>query len=240
MINGFRQGLICLFALAMLFFQGLLCLSECSEMTADDILRHLRARFAEINDYTVLLQVETDIPQVHVPQMEVRVFFKQPDKLHLQSKGFAMLPREGMIINPNRFKKEDFYMSILGKETLKGIEAFKLELAPRKEGIKLKKLVIWVDPVRWITLKARSITWQGQSIDVAFEYKKFQGRHWLPVNALAKVDMKGFKGFSSFHDSHGWGNETTAHESKGKIIVKFLDYRINKGIPDSIFRQEQE
>jgi len=238
--NRFRSWLIGLSVLATLLFQGFDYPTKGNELTADDILRNLQSAFAKIEDYTVLLHVETDIKQVRVPQMEIKVFFKQPDKLHLQSKGFAMLPREGMLINPNRFRKEDFYMSILGKETFKDMETFKLELVPRKEKIKVRKVIIWVDPVKWISLKIDTITWHGQSIKIDFEYRKFLDRYWLPVKAKAFVDLSGFKGFSSFHERSGWekGSGTGFMDKKGEITVQFYDYRINEGIPDSIFDQE--
>ena len=240
MKNRFRFWLLWLSVLVMLLFQGFDYSAKCNELTVDDILRNLQSTFTEIEDYTALLHVETDIKQVRVPKMEVKVFFKQPDKLHLQSKGFAMLPREGMLINPNRFSKEDFYMSILGKEIIKDMETFKLELVPRKEKIKVRKLIIWVDPVKWISLKIDTVTWHGQSIKVDFEYRKFLDRYWLPVKAKAAVDLSGFKGFSSFHEMPDWerGAGTGSMDKKGEIIVQFYDYRINEGIPDSIFRQE--
>lgn len=240
MKNRFRLWLICLSVLAILLFQGFDHPSKGNELTADDILGNLQSTFAEIEDYTALLHVETDIKQVRVPQMEVKVFFKQPDKLHLQSKGFAMLPREGMLINPNRFSKEDFYMSILGKETFKDMETFKLELVPRKEKIKVRKFIIWVDPVRWISLKIDTVTWHGQSIKVDFEYRKFLDRYWLPVKAKAVVDLAGFKGFSSFHEMPDWekGGGIGSLDRTGEITVQFYDYRINDGIPDSIFGQK--
>ena len=139
MTNGLRICLIWASALSMLLFQGFHCPSLCNEMTAAHILEHLQAKFAEIDNYSVLLSIKTDITQVHVPQMEVMVFFKQPDKLHLQSKGFAMLPREGLLINPNRFRKEDFYMPTPEKEAIGDLEAFKLELVPRKGRHKIEK-----------------------------------------------------------------------------------------------------
>ncbi|MBW2610485.1 MAG: hypothetical protein JRC68_09105 [Deltaproteobacteria bacterium] len=231
--------LIWLSALILLLFQGSDCISQGTELTVDDILRNLQSTFAEIEDYTVMLNVKSDIKQVRVPQMEVTAFFKQPDKLHLQSTGFAMLPREGMFINPNRFNREDFYMSILGKETLKDIETIKLELVHRNEKIKVRKLIIWVDPVRWISLKIDTVTWQGQSASVDFKYEKFQDRYWLPVKASAMMDLTGFKGFSRFHEMPDWENETesASNDRKGEITIQFYDYRINEGIPDFIFEQ---
>jgi len=217
--------------------------SQGREITADDILRHLQSAFAEVEDYTVRLHAEIDMEQVRVPPMDVTVYFKQPDKIHLQSKGFAMLPREGIFMNPNRFSKENFYMSLLGKETLKNVETYKIELVPRKEEIKVRKLTIWVDPERWIFLKVHTISWRGQSAQVDFEYTQFQDNYWLPVRATATINLKEFKGFSHFfHKMPGRERENAAGSGAktGRITIQFSDYKINVGLSDSIFEQESE
>ena len=239
MRNRFEFLSVFLLTLTALLLQGAVSPARGDDLTAEDVVRNLQSRFAEIEDYTVLLSVESDIEAFRVPRMEVKAFFKQPDRLHLESKGFAILPKEGIFINPNLFTNEDFYMAMLGKETLKGRELLKLELVPRKEGIKVRKLVLWIDQVRWITLKIEIVTWQGQSFQVDLEYKKFQDRYWMPVKATAMVDFSGFRGFSSFHGGSGWETPDRAgsDKMKGEITVRFDDYRINEGIPDSIFGQ---
>ncbi len=225
-------------ALVLLLFHGVNTPVLGDDLKLDNILQHLRSTFAEIEDYTVMLDVTSNIRQVRVPQMKVKAFFKQPDKLHLESRGFAMLPRESMLLNPNRFNREDFYMTLLGKETLKDMETFKLELVPRKDSIKVRKLILWVDPLRWIILKIDSITWQGQSFEVTFKYDKFLEKHWLPVKASVMVDLSGFKGFSHFHDRPEWEEKKEASgDKKGEVIVRFYEYRVNTGISDSIFTQ---
>ena len=128
---------------------------------------------------------------------------------------------------------------MLGKEALKDRELLKLELVPRNEGMKVRRLVLWIDPNRWVTLKIEIVTWQGQSFQVDLEYKKFQDRFWMPLKATAMVDLSGFRGFSSFHGRSGWEtpNRAESDKMKGEITVGFYDYRINEGIPDSVFDQ---
>jgi outer membrane lipoprotein-sorting protein len=238
--NRFFLKIIGLSALAVLFLQGLAFQTRGDELSVEDVLKNFQKTFAEIMDYTVLLQVKTDIQQIRVPQRNVKVYFKQPDRLHLQSKGFAMLPKEGMFINPNRFNRKDYYMSLLGMESLNGRSVYKLELVPRNEKLRVRKLTLWIDSVRWVALQINSVTWQGQSIAIQFDHEKFQDKYWLPVKVTATVDLKEFKGFSSFHDSHGWEDESKSAEGSrpGNIIIQFSDYVINGGIPDSIFEEE--
>jgi outer membrane lipoprotein-sorting protein len=212
------------------------------EPAAEDVVRNLQATFSLIEDYTVRIDIETDIQGVNIPRMEVKAFYKEPDKMHLESRGFAMLPREGVLINPNRFNGKDFYMSILGEEMVGTRETYKLELVPRREEIKVRKLILWIDPERWIILKIDSVTWQGQSMKVEFQYERFLERYWLPATAMATVNLASFKGFSSFHDGPDWdqARRTETEERKGTITIRFHDYRVNEGIPDSIFDQQAE
>ncbi len=237
-----RTNWIWLSSMAALLFPGLIYPAQGGAPTVQAILGNLKSTFAMIEDYSVQIVVETDIERVHIPRMEIKVFFKQPDKIHLQSNGFAMLPRDGMFINPGWFNEREFYVSILGRETIQNKETFKLELVPRREDIKVRKLVIWVDPSRWIILKIDTITWRGQSVEVEFQYKKYLDRYWLPVTASARIDLSAFKGFSSFHDrpDSNWGGGDDSAGRKGQIFIRFFNYRINEGIPDSIFQQDRE
>lgn len=225
-----------------LVFQNLGYASQGHDITAADILRHMRSTSSEIEDYTVRLRAEIDMEKVRVPPMDITVYYKQPDKIHLQSKGFAMLPRDGIFINPNRFSKEDFYMSLLGKETLKNVETYKIELVPRKEKIKIRKLTMWVDPERWIFLKVHTVSWRGLSAHVDFEYALFQDKYWLPVSAIAIINFAGFKGFSPYYKMLGREKENASEsgDKTGRITIQFSDYKINVGLSDSIFEQQKD
>ena len=66
------------------------------EPSGADILRHVETQVAGVKDYTVTLDVVADIERLKVPPMHATLYFKQPDKVHIESKNFAMLPRESM------------------------------------------------------------------------------------------------------------------------------------------------
>jgi outer membrane lipoprotein-sorting protein len=225
-----------------LVLPNLLYASQSHDITAADILRHIRSTWSEVEDYSVRLQAEIDMEKVRVPPMDIMVYYKQPDKIHLQSKGFAILPRDGIFINPNRFSTEAFYMSLLGKETLKNVETYKIELVPRKQEIKIRKLTMWVDPERWIFLKVHTISLRGLSAHVDFEYALFQDKYWLPVRAIAIINFTGFKGFAPYHKMFGREKESDseAGDKTGRITIQFSDYKINVGLSDSIFEQPKD
>lgn len=210
------------------------------ELPLDGILSNMKATFAHINDYSAILHLKTDIKQIRIPDTEIKVFFKQPDKLRFKSKGFAILPRQGMFFNPNSLNKNDFYMSVLGKDLIGANEFTKVELVPRKDSIKLRKLILWVDTDRWIVMKIETLTWQGQAFDIYFDYNQFLNKFWMPVSIRAVVDLAGFKWFDSFHDHPEWEEspKKEPEQNIGEIKVEFSKYKINEGIPDSVFEKE--
>jgi len=211
-----------------------------SELTANDILGRVRSTFSEIRDYAVKVHAEIDMEKVRVPPMNVEVYFKQPNKIWMKSKGFAMLPREGIFLNPNRFNGENFYMSLLGKETLGQTEAYIIEFVPRKEEIKVRKLTMWVDSERWIPMRVHTMSLRGQTVKIDFEYAMFHEKYWLPIRIIAKLNMADFKGFPTHRGfPRNEGDDMNESQPKeGKMAIEFSDYRINIGLPDSLFEKE--
>ena len=87
---------------------------------ASAILSHVRATFAGLDDYTVEMHAELDMPNVQIPPMDVIVYFKQPDKLHVKSEGFAMIPKQGVLLNPNAWQDSLFYTAVMEPDTVDG------------------------------------------------------------------------------------------------------------------------
>ena len=76
--------------LALLVFPISSYSSQSPEITAEEILGHVLSAFSEIEDYTVQLHAEFDMEDIQVPPMDVTVYFKKPDKIHLESTSFVM------------------------------------------------------------------------------------------------------------------------------------------------------
>jgi len=200
------------------------------------VVKNLRDSFSQINDYTVQIHAEADIKSMQIPPMDVIVYFKQPDKIHFKSTGFAMLPREGLFFNPDRLTGENFYMT-LTSDSLNESTQFKLEFIPKNEQIQARKLIIWVDPARWVVSRIQTISWQGQTTQINFEHRLIEKKYWLPQSAVIDVNLSGFRGFA---DRMGMPDRNSAKEDSmpaknGVITVKFSKYKINSGLPDSIF-----
>ena len=72
----------------------------------DSVLSNMRQQFDIVNDYRVELQVTLHTPRLRMPRKRMTLYFKRPDKVRLESTGFAMLPRRGLVLSPDSLFKE--------------------------------------------------------------------------------------------------------------------------------------
>ena len=61
---------------------------------ADEIITNVKNKFETVKDYQVDLKIEVDMEFLRVPKVSATVYFKQPDKMKMDSKDFAVLPKE--------------------------------------------------------------------------------------------------------------------------------------------------
>lgn len=219
----------------------LLSATTSSAIEPEIILKNLREIYSQIRDYKVQVHAEADIENMQIPPMDVTVYFKQPDNIHFESKGFAMLPREGLFLNPDHLTSENFYIS-LAMDSLEKSKIYKLEFIPKNEQIQARKLILWIDPEKWIVRRIQTISWQGQATQINFEQHLIDNKYWLPRSAVIDVNLSGFRGFA---DRMGMPERKSAKADSlpaknGKIMVSFSKYKINTGLPDSIFDSQMK
>ena len=65
------------------------------------IIEKTESQYRSIKDYQVKMTISMKIPAFRMPKKKYTVFFKQPDKLEIKSRGFGLLPRTGMFTSPS-------------------------------------------------------------------------------------------------------------------------------------------
>ena len=81
----------------------------------DQILDEVKKTFNQVQDYVVDVNVKVDVDFIKMPETKATIYYKQPDKVHLESESFALLPREGLDVSPMGLLKEK-YTAIYQKE----------------------------------------------------------------------------------------------------------------------------
>lgn len=215
-----------LFLFAASFVQG----QTRSQPSGEAILKYVEANFSGIRDYTVSLEAKVDLERLKVPQMKATMYFKQPDKVHFDSEGFALLPKEGLSFAPGSLTSRYDVEEVKEENAL-----FVLTLKPKARKTNARPLVT-VNPVNWTVLRIASSQPGGRNIQTDFEYEKLEG-YWLPVRLTATLAVDTSE--ASVSDDVQQRRPSFVPR-QGTIQIRYSGYRINSGLPDELFEQKEQ
>lgn len=205
----------------------------------DEILKTVIKNFDRVQDYVVDVNIKVDVQGVKVPETKAKIYFKQPDKIHLESEGFAMLPKDGMLFSPSSLLKND-YTAIYEKDVeLNGAKVSVIKVIPSGEQSEIILSTLWVDQSKKMIRKIESTTKSDGTFSIDFNYND-EIKFPLPTQIifyfnLDKMNLQ-LNNKNSDPDNRKRGFDST---TKGKVVVKYSNYVINKGINDSVFEEKK-
>lgn len=192
-------------------------------------------KFDGIKDYVVDVKVHLDLKAVQAPDMEAKVYFKEPDKVKIDSRGLFFMPKDVGIINPRKFDPDKFEIAILDTLTYQGDPAVRLSLVPKKDETGGHNIVLTIDKKDWLIVEIATAPYPGREASAKITYGTFDGFQ-MPVKVEVNLDVGKLEGrVREFGPEHG-----RVSELKGKVDVYYSNYRINSGLPDDIFKKDED
>lgn len=227
---------------AFALFVFLVPFGDAHAQNASTILNNVEKGFEGIDDFEVTLEADVDIERVRVPKMQATMYFKKPDRVHFTSSSFVMLPREGIVVNPSLLR-ERYNASELGKDTLDGRIVHKLQLDAKAAQIRLRQMLLWVEPSNWTIVRMETMPYQGRVLRLSFAYELVGGTHWLPRTLQASFETTGRDTTDRMEllqvdPDTPQRSEMRRPLRSGTITVRYSDYKLNVGLPDELFEQQ--
>ncbi len=210
-------------------------LSPAQMPTAVEILHNMKSQFDLVKDYTATLKVAVDMEKMQIPEMLVTIYFKQPDKIHIEAKNFAMVPREIVGLNPAQLL-DKFDATVVGSERKESVTVYKLRLVSKPEkGKPVRESYIWVDGKRWVVIHYESTPSDVRKVAVDLEYETVDGKYTLPSKIEARMDIQ-----QSPDSSAEKMYNPQRMPRKGTASIMYSDYKVNTGLSDEIFEKKKD
>ncbi len=214
---------------------------------AHQVLDSLRARFNRVEDYQVDLQVSLDMPMLRMPRKKMTFTFKQPDKTHLKARGFAMVPRRGLVLSPDSLFQQLRDLTIIGDTLLNGQTCLILRGFEKGPGDLTLMADVIVDRKLWLV---RCITTHLEDHEVFLrlrtEYVEVAPGIHMPAETRLRFQLneRFIRGRHNRPGSFDPDVQEPLLDDKGDMIgeaaIVFTNYRVNHGIPDEYFREEEK
>lgn len=202
------------------------------------ILENVKKQFNSINDYTVDATISVDVDFLRVPETHAKIYFKQPDKVRMKSEGFALIPKQGLSFSPATLLNEDFSAIYVKSDSLDHLSVEVIKVIPLDDSLNIILMTLWVDTTHNVICKIESTTKNAGTIlmELKYDYMKYE---ILPVEVIFSFNLSNFKLPASLTGEFDRPAEENAESEMdqitGNVSIKYENYLINKGIPDSVF-----
>jgi len=228
---------------ASIFFVSAQAQKKGNDASAAAMMLNTAKGFEAVNDFVATIEAEVDMERMRVPKMSAMMYFKKPDRVHFSSTNFAMLPREGIVLNPARLR-ERYEPKLAGDDTLNGRKVQKLELTAKDAKIRPGRLILWIDPGNWTISRMETVPYQGRVLRLLFTYELQAGGFLLPKTMKASFELvardSSEKLLNLDVQAPPQFDETPRPSRSGSITVKYLEYKVNVGLSDDIFEKRDE
>ena len=208
----------------------------------DSILDRVKEEFNQIDDYTVDVKIKVDVDFLKMPDREAKIFFKKPDKIHIESEGFAMLPKEGLNFSPLGLLNSKYSSFYVREDTLNGIETSVIKVIPLEGGADVILSTLWVDTKRDLILKIESSRKPQGTFVIDLDYLKTDKGFWLPSSMIFSFSIDRSilpRQFNFDADSDDKkAREDSTKTRTGKVFLDYSNYKINTGLSDEIFENK--
>jgi hypothetical protein len=208
--------------------------STSGHISGAEVLRKAETVFSGVSDYTVTLDITAEVERLSVPPMHVTMYFKQPDKVHFDAEGFALLPREGMAWNPGRLL-ERYSVEGLAEDTVDGKTDYRLSLKTKDEKDRFRTALLYVDRDRWVADRIVFSSSDGRMMTVNIVYELISS-HWLPlVMRFEYVSQPAEAADAPWQGQAPEGGRKQMPRN-GVVTILYSGYRVNTGLDDGLFQ----
>lgn len=208
----------------------------CQTMNPDLIIKNAKNTFSIVKDYSVDATVKIEANFIKVPDMNVKIFFKQPDKVHIQSQEFALLPKTGLNYSPSSIfygKYSSFYVK---EDTIDGAKTYVVKIIPLEDNGDVILTTLWIDKSQFVIRKIESSTKTNGTFTILLNYNFLTNKYPLPVFMKFSFDVNRMNLVPRGEDFR----RNEVKNIRGNILVTYSNYKVNKGIPDTIFDSQHK
>jgi hypothetical protein len=226
------------FCLALIMLVSATCLR--AQATAESLLAAVRAKLEKVNDYEASGKMKTNVIFIKAPIASVKVYFKKPNRLRIHNEaGISFVPKGAININlGNLFADASGFDIIdMGKESGSALRVIKL--LPRDDESDIVLTTLFVDEKNSVIRKAKTTTRESGTYELEMTYGKYI-EYGLADKVIFSFNTKEFKlpkGITFDYDDGSDDEDSgkSIKDRKGKVEITYSEYKINKGVPDSVF-----
>ncbi len=226
----------------------------CYENIEEYIIEKTNHQFNLVNDYQVDMIVRVSVPAFRMPKKKYKVFYSKPNKVKVKAKGFGILPKTGLFTSPSdnfdnlkNIRLSDTKDSLnINDIVIIGdliVDSLKVEMPNEYSKLAFDPVVeVRIDTLKWVIKDVTTKLDTLKLFHINNSYELYDNEFYMPKESVVKYFIKDKKLFNWLNKDAGniigQGKSLSKKSNsivEGTIKVEYKNYKLNKGIKDSIF-----
>jgi outer membrane lipoprotein-sorting protein len=234
-------------------------------LTIEQIRNNIISQFNRINDYQVDIKISVKMTGFRMPKKKIHIYYKKPNKIKVETRGFAILPNIGADGNPSKFldmlkhvteikrtiRDNNPFYRIMGKVNQ---DSLKIPVSVKKDEIPDITMEIFVDAKEWVVTEV-GVYLDSESVFIFKTDYIEVSDVMVPAQSVFKIGVKGISRWTTQNpfDFGGPGSDREEFEKiaknagfdpekdefVGEMIMIFSKYKVNQGIDDALFIEKK-
>ena len=225
------------------FFIACFTVAVVNAQDVNKLITKVKANIDRVNDYEATARMITNVSFLKVPDADVKVYFKKPNKLKIKNeKGISFVPKGAVSINLNNILNGSKYTAIdAGTDKIGNTTVRVVKLLPEDDNADVVLSTVYIDEALFVIRRAKTTTRANGSYQLEMSYGQYAA-FGLPDKIVFSFDTKDYKlpkGITFDFDDGTQNNRSAAEKAKsrnGKAEITFSAYVINKGVMEEVFK----
>ncbi|MBS1946696.1 MAG: hypothetical protein JST47_02920 [Bacteroidetes bacterium] len=223
----------------MILLYFFLCVTGFGQDAAS-LLQKVKEKLGKINDYRATGIMKTEASFLKVPEANVTIYYKRPDKLKIKNeKGISLVPKGALSISLSNLLKGNYTVIDAGARAVQNDKLKIIKLLPLDENPDIVLSTLYIDANKALVTKAITTTKDNGTYEVDLSYGKYIA-YALPDKAVFTFNTKDYKlpeGVTfDYDDGTKKKTKSAVSANKGKVEIDYSSYSINQGLPDGVFK----
>ncbi len=204
------------------------------------LLKKVGEKIDRVNNYEAAGTMKTNVTFLKVPQSDIKVYFKKPNKLKIKNEnGLSFVPKGAVSINLSNILNGNKYTALdAGNDKIGNTVVRVVKLLPEDDNADVVLSTLYIDEANLVIKRAKTTTRENGSYQLEMTYGKYAS-FGLPDKIDFTFNTKDYKlpkGVTfDFDDGTTAKKIPAADKNKGMAQITFSTYVINKGVSDSLF-----
>lgn len=210
------------------------------------LLDKVKAKMDLVKDYQADITIRLSLDMLKIPAKKAKMYYKRPDKIHFETKGFALIPKKASNFQQRDVLEGEYTAIFVRHELFEGRKLSVIKVVPMDDAADVVLSTLWVDAELNQIRKVESVTRNDGSVNIQFIYggmpfdlpKAIQIKFEVPKTELPMGITGDFDGGLEMPAEEEEGGKTK--KSKGSVWVTYENYVVNAGIDDAVFTKSSK